>query len=242
VIWVNRTYVREVFGDVDPMGQRVYAGNEFRRVVGVVDDVPYDAEGDTSRKLYIPHAQFADNRNWALIQTVKVRAGAASSREAIRKVLAGMDGQLVLYHPEMFADVVAGARAQDRFATVLMAAFALLALALSLVGTYGVLAGSVAGRTRELGIRMALGADARSVRRLVLRYATALIAPGVLIGLAGAWSGTRWLRALLFRVESGDPLVYAGVVALFAVVGLVAGWAPARRATRVDPARALSME
>lgn len=242
VIWVNQQFAREIFGEAEAMGQQVYAGNEVRRVVGVVDDVPYDAEGDMSRKLYIPHAQFADNRNWALTQTVKARGDLASAREDIRKVLASIDGQLVLYHPQTFADVVASARAQDRFATVLMGAFALLALTLALVGTYGILAGSVAGRTREFGIRMALGADRRSVRRLVLRYATALVVPGVLLGVGGAWLSARWLRSLLFHVDAVDPLVYVVVVLLFLGVGLAAGWAPARRATRVDPARTLSAE
>jgi putative ABC transport system permease protein len=242
VVWVNQKFAREVFGKVDPVGQQVYVGEAVRRVVGIVDDVPYDAEGDVSRKLYIPHGQFADNRNWALIQTVKARGDPSALEADIHRVLAGMDGQLVLYHPRSFAGVVATARAQDRFATALMVAFALLALMLALVGTYGVLASSVAGRTREFGIRMALGADEGAVRGLVLRYATALVAPGVALGLVGAWVGARWLRALLFQVRASDPLVYASVVLIFVAVGLAAGWAPARRATRVDPARTLSVE
>ncbi|MCG6954830.1 MAG: ADOP family duplicated permease [Gemmatimonadetes bacterium] len=243
VVWVSRKFVSDVFGDDrDPMGQQVYVSGTVRRVVGVVDDVPYDAQGDVSRKVYILHAQFADNRNWTLIQTVKVRGDLAAAQSDIRHVLAGLDGQLVLYHPESFADVVAAARAQDRFATALMVAFALLALMLALVGTYGVLANSVAGRTREFGIRMALGADGRSVRGLVLRYATALVVPGMALGLVGAWIGARWLRTLLFQVRSSDPVVYVSVLLVFGAVGVVAGWAPARRATRVDPARTLSVE
>ena len=154
-----------------------------------------------------------------------------------------MDPQLVLYRPRSRStDVVASARAQNRFATVLMGAFALLALVLALVGTYGVLAGAVAGRRREFGIRMALGADRRSVRSMVLGYAARLVLPGVALGLVGAWIAARWLQALLFQVEPRDPWVYGSAVALFPLVGLAAGWAPARRATRVDPARTLAAE
>ncbi len=242
VVWVNRTFASQVFGDQEAIGQLIGAGNEPRRVVGVVDDVPYSAEGDIARKVYIPHAQFADNRNWALTQTVRVRGDLVAAREHVRSELAKIDPQLVLYRPQPLADVVGSARAQNRFATVLMGAFALLALALALVGTYGVLAGAVAGRQREFGIRMALGADRRSVRSMVLRYAARLVVPGVALGLFGAWLAARWIGALLFRVDARDPLVYVGAVVVFALVGLAAGWAPARRATRVDPARSLSAE
>jgi len=242
VVWVNQRFAREVFGDGDPVGQLVYVGGEIRRVVGVVEDVPYDAEGDVSRKVYIPHAQFANDRNWTLTQTVKVRGDLASARQRIRDILAGMDGQLVLYRPRPLGAVVGSARAQNRFATVLMGSFAVLALLLSLVGTYGVLAGAVAGRTREFGIRMALGADRRSVRTMVLRYSAGLVLPGVALGLAGAWVGGRWLRSLLFRVEPRDPVVLALTVIVFLATGLLSGWLPARRATRVDPARTLTSE
>jgi ABC-type antimicrobial peptide transport system permease subunit len=210
--------------------------------VGVVDDVPYDAEGDLSRKLYIPHAQFAADRIWTLIQTVKVRPGSTAAEPEIRRVLSGIDPELVLYHPRTMDDVIGGARAQDRFATTLMGAFALLALVLALVGSYGVLAGSVAARTREFGIRIALGADRSAVRLIVLRHATALVAPGVLLGLAGAWLASRWVGTLLFNVKPTDPAVYAAAVALFFGLGVVAGWIPARRATRVDPVQTLSAQ
>ncbi len=242
VVWVNQRFVDEVFGDVDPIGQIVFAGNEPRRVVGVVDDVPYDAEGAVSAMAFIPHAQFADDRNWALTQTVRVRGSRQAARATIAAVLSRMDAQLVLYRPRPLTEVVGSARAQNRFATLLMSAFALLALALALVGTYGVLAGAVAGRKREFGIRMALGADSRDVGRMVLRYSALLVGPGVMIGLVGAWLSARWVQALLFQVSPRDPVVYLGAVAVFTAVGLVAGWAPARRATRVDPARTLSAE
>jgi ABC-type antimicrobial peptide transport system permease subunit len=123
-----------------------------------------------------------------------------------------------------------------------MGSFALLALVLSLVGTYGVLAGSVASRRREIGIRMALGADGPRVRGMVLRYAAALTIPGVVLGLAGALAGTRLLDRMLFGVKSADPLAFVLSALVFLGVGLLSGWLPARRATRVEPARTLTSE
>ncbi len=242
VVWVSRRAVETLFHGADPVGKRMYAANGIRRVVGVVEDAPYDAQGDVAPVIYVPHAQFADDRDWTLTETVKVRGDMAAARERVRGVLASLDPQLVLYHPMPFADVVASARAENRFATALMAAFALLALVLATVGTYGVLAGAVAGRRREFGIRMALGADRGSVRSMVLGYAARLVLPGVALGIGGAWLSARWVQALLFQVAPRDPWVYGAAVAVFALVGLAAGWGPARRATRVDPARTLAAE
>jgi putative ABC transport system permease protein len=241
MVWLSETGL-ELFGDVDPVGQRVWVADAVRRVMGIVEDAPVDARGRLVRTAYVPHAQFADDRNWALIQVVKAHGDLAALREEIRGQLAGMDAALVLYRPKLLDDVVAGARAQDRFATVLMGAFALLALTLSLVGTYGVLAGSVASRRREIGIRMALGADGARVRGMVLRYAAALTVPGILIGLVGALLSTRLLDRILFGVASADAAPYALAAAIFLVVGIASGWLPARRATRIDSVRVLGAE
>lgn len=163
-------------------------------------------------------------------------------REGIRSELGRLDPQLVLYRPQSFENVLARVRAQDRFATILMSALAALALVLSLVGTYGVLAGSVAGPTREIGIRMALGADSQSVRRMVLRYAAALMMPGILLGLIGAWVGSRWLKALLFGTAAADPVAHGVAALIFLGVGFLSGWVPAQRATRVDTVQTLTAE
>lgn len=242
VVWVNETVVDQVFGDEDPLGQIMWVANQERRVAGVVEDVPFDTRGATSRKVYVPHAQHADDRNWALIQTVRVQGDALEVQQEIEQALASIDGQLVLYKAQPFTAVLAAGRARDRFATVLMGAFAVLALLLTLVGTYGVLAHAVAGRRREIGIRMALGADRASVRGMVLRYATRLAVPGMAVGLVGAWYGSRWVESLLFGVGRGDPWVYGVTVVLVAGACLVAGYVPARRATHVDPARTLAAE
>ena len=241
VAWLNRTAVADIMGDVDPIGQMVRIGGRPARVVGVVEDVPVSSRGDLRRKAYLPHAH-ADGRNWALIQTVKTEGSFESLQQAVRAELAALDPGLVVYRARPFTAILDTVRAQDRFGTILMAAFGLLALALSLIGTYGVLSGTVAARTREIGIRMALGADAGAVRSMVLRYAAALTVPGVLLGIALAWGASRWIESLLFGVEAGDPAAYAGAVLVFVAVGFVAGWLPARRATAVDTVEVLTAE
>ena len=177
-----------------------------------------------------------------MIQTVKARGDLQEVRESIGQELSAIDPQLVLYRPQSFEGVLGAVRAQDRFATVLMGAFAFLALVLSIVGTYGVLAGTVEGRTREIGIRKALGANDGSLRWMVLRHAAWLITPGIAMGLAGAWIASRWIEALLFGVEAVDPIAYGLAVGVFLSVGLFSGWLPAVRATRVEAVRALASD
>jgi putative ABC transport system permease protein len=242
VVWLSRTAVDEVFGETDALGQRVRIAGGPRVVVGIVEDVPVDARGRATRHAYVPHAQYAEDRNWALIQAVRSPRDHAAMLEEIRAAMGQIDPDLVLHRPRALTTIVGTARAQDRFATVLMGTFAGLALVLSLVGTYGVLAGSVAARRREIGIRMALGADPGDVRGMVLRYAAALTLPGVALGLGLALMGSRLLESLLFSVERGDPLTYGVAVVIFLGVGLLSGWIPARRATRVDAMGVLGTE
>lgn len=242
VVWVNERAAADIFGEENPIGEQLYAGNEPRRVVGVVENVANDPHGGSFRETYIPHAQFADDRNWALIHTVRTRGDLGDLQAEVRRELAQLDPVLVLYRPRPFRAFLATARAEDRFATTLMGTFALLALALSAIGTYGVLANAVLRRRREIGIRMALGADAGAVRGMVLRSASAMLVLGAVLGTAGAWVGSRWLQSLLFGVTPDDPLVWGGGVTLLLGFGVLAAWLPARRATRVDPARTLGAE
>ena len=241
VVWVNQAFVDEVFATVDPMTQSVMVAGGTRRIAGIVEDIPHSARGDVYPKAYVPHLQ-ETSRNWALIQTVRTSGDPGALIDEARAVLRAADPQLVLYRPSPFSSVLDVVRAQDRFATSLMGAFAILALVLSLVGTYGVLAGTVAARTREIGIRMALGADTVSVRQMVLTYAARLIIPGVALGLGATWIASSAMQALLFGVEAGDPMTYAGAVVVFLSVGGLAAWVPSRRATRVDTVQALTAE
>ena len=239
VAWINRVVAETVFPDVEPLDQFIYVGGDPRRVAGIVENTPYDSRGSLSRKVYIPHAQYADNRNWALIQTERVDGDLAAAREAIRGVLSSQDGALVLYRSRPLADLLARSRAQERFATLLMTVFAGLALTLAAVGSYGVMAGNVTRRRREIGIRLALGAAPERVRGMVLGTSLRLTLMGIGVGLVLAWTGSRLLRDLLFRVQTSDPWVYLGGGGVLLLLGLLAGWLPARAATRVHPAETL---
>lgn len=241
VVWINEEIVRATMPGVDPLTQSIDIAGEDRRIAGVVADVPYSTRGEVSNKSYVPHQQ-ADHRNWALIQTVRADGDLDDVLDAARAELRAMDPALVLYRPERFTGILDRVRAQDRFATTLMTAFGLLALILSLVGTYGVLSGSVAGRTREIGIRIALGADTRTVRGIVLGYAAALTVPGIILGLLGTWAASGWIEALLFDIGAADPAAYLVALSAFIAVAALAGWLPARRATRVDTVEVLSAE
>jgi ABC-type antimicrobial peptide transport system permease subunit len=154
---------------------------------------------------------------------------------AIRAEVTRMDRELVAYNVTPLSDIVGRGIARERFALVLMGAFAAVALALASLGLYGVLAYSVRQRTQEIGIRMALGATARQVRGLILRQAGAVIAGGIAIGIGGALAMGRWLASLLYETSPHDPAVLMTTVVLLIGVALGAAWLPAWRASRLDP-------
>jgi len=180
---------------------------------------------------------FAQNPYDAL--SFVVRAADPATPAAIRAAMAAVDGQQAIGAIRPLADLAAEPLARQRFAMLVFAVFAAAALALAAIGIYGVMAYAVARRTGEIGIRLALGARAGDVRRLILRDGARLFAIGLALGLLGAWLLTRSLVSLLYGVTPHDPPTLAAVAALLALVATLACLVPAQRATSVDPMVAL---
>lgn len=235
---INRFVQERDFPEGDPVGKVLRAAGTARRVVGVVEDVPHDAVGGVSPKTYIHHNQFADDRNWALIQTVAYEGDSGALVSTIREELRAVDPNLVLFRVRTMENVLSAEIATERFSMVLMGLFSMIALLLAAVGIYGVLSYLVSQRSHEIGIRMALGAEAKNVRSLVVGQGMLLAGVGVGVGVVAALLLGRGLRSILFQVEVTDPWVFGLVVIGLITTTWAAAYLPARRATRVDPATA----
>jgi putative ABC transport system permease protein len=232
---VSQELARQVFPSENPVGKRLRVAGALPEIIGVVGDVAIGPRASPRPYVYHSHSQFAGDRNWELAQVVALDGDRPGLLGDARRELSSIDPALVLHDPRRLDDVIGGGVAQERFALLLVAAFAALALVLAAVGLYGVLSYSVSRRSREMGIRLALGATPRSVRSMIVRDGGRLAVIGIGLGVAGAIAATRLLRSLLFEVGATDPLVFAGAAALLALVALVASWMPAHAATKVDP-------
>jgi len=237
---ISQELARQLFPSDDPIGKRLRVAGGEPEIIGVAGDVALGARVALRPYVYHSHSQFAGDRNWALTQVVALDTEPSPSVLAeAKRELAQIDPALVLYEPKMLDDVIGAGVAQERFALLLVASFALLALVLAAVGIYGVLSYSVSRRSREMGIRMALGAPAASVRTLIVRDGGRLAALGIVLGCAGAYAATRVLRSMLFEVSATEPLVFVSAAAVLGLVAMAASWIPARAATKADPLQAV---
>ena len=239
VALISRSLAKLAYGDRDPLGRRFITGDREFQVVGVVGDVANEPTGATAEMAYLSHAQFADDRNWALTYVVKGTGRPNEIVDAARRELAQVDRGLVVYRPRTFDAILARHFARDRFTLVLMGVFAAIALSLAAVGVYGVLSYAVSQRTHEIGVRLALGARPGQVRRIILREGVVIGAIGTVVGVAGALALSRVLSSLVFGTSTRDPFVFVAVTLLLGGVVLAASYVPARRATRSDPLDAL---
>jgi predicted permease len=238
VIIVDDNMARELWPNQDAIGKRIRFGGlassaPWRTVVGVVGRVKqYALDSDSRIALYLPHTQ---NPSRAL--TVVLRSGAdpAALTGSVKKEIRELDPDLPMYYVRTMAQRVDESLARRRFSMLLLGVFAGVALALAAIGIYGVMSYLVNQGTREIGIRMALGATARNVQSLVVRQGMSLALAGVAIGLAGAFALTRFLQSLLFGINATDPFTFVGIALLLSAIALVASYIPARRAARVDP-------
>jgi putative ABC transport system permease protein len=242
VVMINRTLARRLFGSETAVGSHVRLLNpgespEWREVVGVVADVRFSGLDDPAEAaIYTPFAQTPFPFSFPVVRT---RTDPRAAAEPIRRVLADVDPRLASARIAPMSDLVTGSVAERRFSMLLLSGFALLALALAAVGTYGVIAYDVALRTREIGVRLALGAPPSRVVAGVVRQGIGLVGLGAALGLCGAWAATRVLGDLLYELSPNDPATFAVGAALLAVVATAASYVPARRAARVDPVVAL---
>jgi putative ABC transport system permease protein len=235
---VSANFVRVAFPGVPyegAVGQRIAVGGREIETIGVVGDVALDVYGTPTMVVYHPHRQFAENRNWALMQVVATGGPPKELLSRVRQEVARMDPELVVHRPAPMTDVVGRGASRERFALVLMGTFALVALGLAALGLYGVLAYAIRQRSMEIGIRVALGATAAQMRALVLRQAGGVVSLGVVAGLAGALVLGRWLDALAFGIAPSDPRILIASAVVLALVAFVAAWLPAQRAARVEP-------
>jgi putative ABC transport system permease protein len=245
VVLISESFARRIFAGRDPIGHRLRVGGDeqpLSTIVGVVGDVrqvslalsPADA-------VYMPTTQWRYTDR-ALSLVVKTRGSAASLAPAIRRAIWSIDKDQPIVRVATMDELLKASAAERRFALILFETFGLAALILAAVGIYGVFSGNVTERTREIGVRLALGAQRRDVLALILRQGFRLTVIGVGIGLLASWAATRFLTNLLYGVRATDPSVFAGVALLLMVVALLACYLPARRATKVDPLVALRYE
>ena len=211
-----------------------------REIVGIVGNVKHQSlTAEFAPEFYLPYPQVP---GVGMSICLKTAGRPQSQATAIQKTLAGMDPDLPVYDVRTMEDYVSSSLGQSHFQAILLEAFALLALVLTAVGLYGVVAYSAVQRTQEIGIRMTLGATADSVLRMILKEGIKLAAIGGAIGVAGALIITRWIRSLLFDVRPLDGLTFVSVIAILGLVSLMASYIPAWRATKVDPMAALRQD
>ena len=248
VALISEGAARKFFPNEDPIGRKVRLGwgrgkdkpNVGGEVIGIVGDVrqlgldvPYEPE------IYVPHAQVANSSLEIVLRTDVPPATLAS---AVRREVRQLDADLPIAKIETLEEVVAESISRPRFYMLLVAIFAGVALLLAAVGIFGVMSYSVTQRTRELGIRIALGAGVGAVRRLVVGQAMTLATIGLAIGLIAAVLLSSTLEKMLFNLSATDPATFTAVAGVLFVVALIASWLPARRASRVDPVVALRAE
>lgn len=241
VVILNDTAARALWSDGNALGKRVRVaggeGNPFRRVVGIVGDVaPGDLGARAKPQAYLPIAQFTTS------DVTGIARMTAPDAAPLRALMHRLDPDIAFYRIATLPSLVAGSEARRRFILACLTSFSIVALVLAMIGVYGILSLFVSSRTRELGLRMALGASAAGVFRLVLSQGLRLVGAGLLIGIAASLFLGRFLATILFGVATAEPATLLPVLALLLVASAVACAIPAWRAARVAPDAALRDE
>ncbi len=241
---INRGMAEEFFPGEDPIGRSIvfpFDPPVYFEIVGVVGDVPLGpVQNDPRNTMYFAQAQMGSPLSTYLV--ARARGATSPSAMELAAAIHEIDPGVAVSNVRAMTTVVSTSMAGDRFRTLLLSVFAVVALLLAALGLYGVLAQLVGRRTHELGVRIALGADRANILGWVIGHGMRLTGLGLLIGLAGAAATTRLARGMLFEVEPLDPLTFAATAAVLALVALTAALVPAWRATRVDPVESLRSE
>jgi predicted permease len=245
VVIIDEYMAQQLWPNQDPIGRRIHFGgitdkNPWETVVGVVGRVKqYTLDSDSRIALYLPQPQ---NPTRAMNVVLRSAADAAGLTAAVKQEIHELDPDLPLYNVRTMNQRLDESLAQRRFSMLLLALFAGVALALAAIGTYGVMAYLVNQGTREIGIRIALGATYQAIVRLIIWKGLALALCGVAIGLAGAFALSRLMRSLLFGVTPSDPFTFLVISVLLTLIALLASYIPAHRAARIDPIASLRDE
>jgi predicted permease len=257
VVLINESMAKRYWPNQDPIGQQIIIGKGLgpkfeeppRQIIGIVGDTrDTDLTIAPDPTMIIPEAQESDGMTAFSLQfnpvvwLVRTRLEPYQMVPAVADQLRQTTGGLPVGHVRTMDEVLLGSTARQDFNMLLLTIFASAALALAAIGIYGVLAYSIAQRTQEIGIRMALGADRTNIRNWVLRQGMLLTITGVLIGVGAAFGLTRLIAGFLFGVKTWDPVVFVAVPMLLTIVALLATWVPARRAARLDPIQSLRLE
>src|SRR5580704_9143864 len=249
VMIVNQAFAQKFFPGESVLGKKlkpgagggIPGGPPWREIVGVVGDIRLGAtDRETSAAMYLPSNQLS---GWCCLYTViRTPLDSTSVAASVQRIVSSIDKDIPVTRVRTMSELMFNQLSQPRFAMVLLGTFAGLALALTMVGLYGVMMYSVSRRTREIGVRMALGAQRAAVLKMVLRDAAILLLGGITIGICAALASASILKSMLYGTTSRDPLVMGVVCAAVAFVGLAAAYIPARRAAKVDPMVALRYE
>ena len=241
---VNEAFVRQFLRGEQPLGKKIQAlmepENPFGEVIGVVGDVrEWSIDHEPIPTVYYTYSQLSFT---SMIFLVRAERNPLSFAEPARRIIRGLDPAQPIAEVRTMEDILGENFARQRFSAWLLSGFSIVALVLAGIGIYGVLAYSVTARTRELGVRAALGADSGRIIALVLKTGARPVVGGLVIGIAGALALTGLLKSLLFGIGPRDPLTFVIVPCLLAAVALIAAFLPARRAARLDPMDALRMD
>jgi predicted permease len=237
VLVVNQAFARRFFPGESAVGKRILAGRTPVEIIGVVHDIRQVAMAEPAQPtMYLHNLQNSRVKTTIVARTAGEPLAMA---ESVRQAIWSLDPDQAITSVFTFDEAVGRALARPRLLTVLLGAFGVLGLALGAVGLYGVLASLVGEQQREIGVRLALGAQPRQVQAMVIRGGLRLATVGIALGLVGAWGLTRFLDAVLYGVGPADPVTFASTVAVLIVTAIAASWLPARRAARLDPVETL---